>query len=306
MKGSEKLRYKLQTATVVEKLIAINVVIFLLFFLLRTLTYLFQLPSEFLLEWFVFPKELGEFIYKPWTIITYAFLHGDIWHILSNMLILYFSGIYFLNYFSPKRLLNYFFLGVMMGALVYMLSYNLFPAFQSTGRSYLIGASAGVMAVLVGIAAYIPNMRVRLLLIGSIKFWWIAAFLVALDVIQIPISNAGGHLAHLGGAALGYVYTKQLQKGNDIGLWFEKIMDSLASLFKPSERKAKMKTVYRKTASKASAKTTTQSRSSSARKMEKDEKQRKIDTILDKISTSGYDSLSKTEKDFLFKAGKED
>lgn len=304
MKGSDKIRYKLQTATVVEKLIAINVLVFFLFFLFRTIAYLFQLPSDFLLEWFVFPKEPGEFIFKPWSIITYSFLHGGIWHILSNMLILYFSGIYFLNYFSPKRLLNYFFLGVIMGALVYMLSYNLFPAFQSMGRSYLIGASAGVMAVLVGIATYIPNMRVKLLLIGSIKFWYIAAFLVALDIIQIPMSNAGGHLAHLGGAALGYVYTKQLQKGNDIGSWFEKIMDSFASLFKTTERKAKMKTVYRKTTNKKSA--TEQRNSFSSRKLDKDEKQKQIDAILDKISKSGYDSLSKSEKDFLFKAGKED
>ncbi|OEY73878.1 rhomboid family intramembrane serine protease [Salegentibacter salarius] len=304
MKGSDKIRYKLQTATVVEKLIAINVLVFFLFFLFRTIAYLFQLPSDFLLEWFVFPKEPGEFIFKPWSIITYSFLHGGIWHILSNMLILYFSGIYFLNYFSPKRLLNYFFLGVIMGALVYMLSYNLFPAFQSMGRSYLIGASAGVMAVLVGIATYIPNMRVKLLLIGSIKFWYIAAFLVALDIIQIPMSNAGGHLAHLGGAALGYVYTKQLQKGNDIGSWFEKIMDSFASLFKTTERKAKMKTVYRKNTNKKSA--TQQRKPFSSRKLDKDEKQKEIDAILDKISKSGYDSLSKSEKDFLFKAGKED
>lgn len=304
MKGSDKIRYKLQTATVVEKLIAINVLVFFLFFLFRTIAYLFQLPSDFLLEWFVFPKEPGEFIFKPWSIITYAFLHGGIWHILSNMLILYFSGIYFLNYFSPKRLLNYFFLGVIMGALVYMLSYNLFPAFQSMGRSYLIGASAGVMAVLVGIATYIPNMRVRLLLIGSIKFWYIAAFLVLLDIIQIPMSNAGGHLAHLGGAALGYVYTKQLQKGNDIGSWFEKIMDSLVSLFKPSERKAKMKTVYRKNTNRKTA--TKQHKATSSQKLDKDEKQKQIDAILDKISKSGYDSLSKSEKDFLFKAGKED
>ncbi|SKB35915.1 Membrane associated serine protease, rhomboid family [Salegentibacter holothuriorum] len=304
MKGSDKIRYKLQTATVVEKLIAINVLVFFLFFLFKTIAFLFQLPSDFLLEWFVFPKEPGEFIFKPWSIITYSFLHGGIWHILSNMLILYFSGIYFLNYFSPKRLLNYFFLGVIMGALVYMLSYNLFPAFQAMGRSYLIGASAGVMAVLVGIATYIPNMRVKLLLIGSIKFWYIAAFLVVLDIIQIPMSNAGGHLAHLGGAALGYVYTKQLQKGNDIGSWFEKIMDSFVSLFKASERKAKMKTVYRKNTNKKSA--TKQYKTASSRKLNKDEKQKQIDAILDKISKSGYDSLSKSEKDFLFKAGKED
>ena len=254
------------------------------------------------MEWFVFPKEPGEFIFKPWSIVTYAFLHSGIWHILSNMLILYFSGIYFLNYFSPKRLLNYFFLGVIVGALVYMLSYNLFPAFAATGRSYLMGASAGVMAVLVGIATYIPNMRVRLMLVGSIKFWYIAGFLVLLDVIQIPMGNAGGHLAHLGGALLGYFYTTQLQKGNDIGAWFEKIMDGFASMFSSSPKKAKMKTVYRK----GKDNSATSKRTTASARMNKNEKQKRIDNILDKISKSGYDSLSKEEKDFLFKAGKED
>jgi len=299
MRSSDRIRYKIQTATVTEKLIAINVLVFILFFLLKTIAFLFQLPSDFLVEWFVFPKEPMEFLMKPWSIITYSFLHSGIWHILSNMLILYFSGIYFLNYFSPKRLLNYYFLGVIIGALVYMLSYNLFPAFQGTGRSYLMGASAGVMAVLIGIAAHVPNMRVRLMLIGSVKFWWIAAFLLVIDIIQIPMGNAGGHLAHLGGAALGYMYTTQLQKGNDIGKWFENIMDSIAALFKPRERKAKMKTVHR-------TGKTTSSGNKSKTNFDKNEKQKRVDAILDKISKSGYESLSKEEKDFLFKAGKED
>jgi len=301
MNSSDRIKYKIQTATVIEKLIAINVLVFILFFLLKTIAYLFQLPSDFLVEWFVFPKEPMEFLMKPWSIITYSFLHSGIWHILSNMLILYFSGVYFLNYFSPKRLLNYYFLGVIIGALIYMLSYNLFPAFQGTGRSYLMGASAGVMAVLIGIATHVPNMRIRLMIIGSVKLWWIAAFLLVIDVIQIPMGNAGGHLAHLGGAALGYLYTTQLQKGNDIGKWFENIVDSLASLFKPKERKARMKTVYR-----TDKKTTNPAKKKPQRSFDKNEKQKRVDAILDKISKSGYESLSKEEKDFLFQAGKED
>jgi len=300
--NSDRIKYKIQTATVTEKLIAINVLVFVLFFLLKTIAYLFQLPANFLVEWFVFPKEPVEFLLKPWSIITYSFLHSGIWHILSNMLILYFSGVYFLNYFSPKRLLNYYFLGVIIGALVYMLSYNLFPAFQGTGKSYLMGASAGVMAVLIGIATHVPNMRVRLMIIGNIKFWWIAAFLLIIDIVQIPMGNAGGHLAHLGGAALGYLYTTQLKKGNDIGKWFENIMDSVASLFKPKERKARMKTVYR---TEKTTKTNSTAKKAK-RSINKNEKQKRVDAILDKISKSGYESLNKDEKDFLFQAGKED
>lgn len=298
MGPADKFRYKLQTATVVEKLIGLNVLFFILFYLAKTVAFLFQWPSDFLLEWFVFPKEPGEYIFKPWSIITYSFLHSGIWHILSNMLILYYAGIYFLTYFSAKKLLNFYFLGVITGALIYMLSYNLFPAFQSTGRSYLLGASAGVMAVLVGIATHVPHLRIRLLFLGSIKFWYIAAFLVLLDIIQIPISNSGGHLAHLGGAMFGYFYAKQLGKGNDIGSGFEKLIAGFLSLFETQKKsKSTMRTVYKKTGN--------SSVTPSATKISKTEKQQKIDTILDKISKSGYDSLTKQEKDFLFDAGKE-
>ena len=305
MRMSNNFRYKLSTATVSEKLIGVNVAVFILFFFFRTLAFLFNLPDGFLLEWFVFPKELGEYLIKPWSIITYAFLHSGIWHILSNMLILYFSGIYFLNYFSGKKLLNFYFLGAIFGALVYMLSYNLFPAFQGLGRSYLLGASAAVMSVLVGIATHIPHMRVRLILLGSIKFWWIAAFLVVLDVIQIPISNPGGHLAHLGGAAFGYVYASQLAKGNDFASGFEKLIDWIGSLFGnsssvSSNKRSNLKTVHRRKPT-----SSTSSSSYSSPRRNKREEQERIDAILDKIGKSGYDSLTKQEKDYLFNAGKE-
>ncbi|MCF4101373.1 rhomboid family intramembrane serine protease [Gillisia sp. M10.2A] len=297
---SGNLKYKLQTASIVEKLIAINVLIFILYFLFQTIAFLFKLPANFILEWLVFPMDPGEYIFKPWSIITYSFLHSGIWHILSNMLILYYSGMYFLAYFPSKKLLTYYFLGVIVGALVYMLSYNLFPAFQGTGKSYLIGASAGVMAVLVGIATHIPNMRIRLLVLGNVKFWYIAAFLVVLDIIQIPFGNAGGHFAHLGGALFGYFYTKQLAKGNDIGSGFEKMITWFLSLFNSSDKpKARMKTVYKK------AKKSSVNPGKKKNNIPKTEKQQKIDAILDKISKSGYESLTKQEKDFLFHAGKD-
>lgn len=298
MSVADKIRYKLQTATVVEKLIALNVIVFVLFYLTKTIAYLFQLPSDFIMEWLVFPKEPGEYIFKPWSIITYSFLHSGIWHILSNMLILYYAGNYFLSYFPSSKLLTFYFLGVIIGATVYMLSYNLFPAFQATGKSYLVGASAGVMSVLIGIATRIPQMRIRLLILGSIKFWYIAAFLVVLDIIQIPFGNAGGHLAHLGGAFFGYIYSSQLAKGNDIASGFEKAIAWFLSLFEASKKaKPTMRTVYKKT-------NTTPS-NPVINKFNKNEKQQKIDSILDKIGKSGYDSLTKAEKDFLFNAGKD-
>ena len=301
MRRSNNIRAKIEMATVSEKLIAVNVIAFVLFYFFKTLSFLFNFESDFVLEWLVFPKEPGEFLFKPWSIITYAFLHGGLWHLLSNMLILYFSGIYFLTYFSPKKLLNFYFLGGIFGALVYMASYNLFPAFQGMGKSYLIGASAAVMAILVGIATHIPHMRVRLILIGSIKLWWIAAFLVVLDVIQIPISNPGGHLAHLGGAGFGYLYAKQLGKGNNIAAGFEKFLDWTGSLFSSSnapQKKSNLKTVHKR-------KSTGNNSTGYSRARNKREEQEKIDAILDKISKSGYDSLTRQEKDYLFNAGKD-
>lgn len=298
MSAADKIRHKFQTASVVEKLIGINVLVFILFYVFKTIAFLFQLPSDFLLEWLVFPKEPGEYIFKPWSIITYSFMHSGIWHILANMLILFYAGSYFLSYFSAKKLLTFYFMGVIVGAMVYMLSYNLFPAFQATGRSYLLGASAGVMAVLVGIATRIPHMRIRLLILGSVKFWYIAAFLVILDVVQIPFGNAGGHLAHLGGALFGYFYSSQLAKGNDIASGFEKAVIWFLALFESSKKsKPIMRTVYKKTGNPASKATSS--------KISKTEKQEKIDSILDKISKSGYESLTKQEKDFLFNAGKD-
>ena len=301
MDWQQQLKYRYATATMLEKLIAINVIMLILMYLSRTIGFLMQINTDFLVEWLVFPKELGEFLIKPWTIITYAFMHSGFFHILFNMIILYFSGQIFLTFFSPKRLLNYYILGAISGALIYMLSYNLFPAFSSVGESYLIGASASVMAVLVGIATQVPNYSVRLILIGNVKLWWIAAFFVGLDVAQIPLGNAGGHLAHIGGALIGYTYTQQLTKGNDLGKFISVTFDHLSDLMS-SKSKPKMKTVYKNRAKKAKSNA---KKTSNKTTVNRTEKQKRVDEILDKISKSGYDSLTKEEKDFLFDAGKD-
>lgn len=295
MTTKEQIIYKYKTANVLEKLIALNVIMFVLTYVFRALFFLMDIQTNFFIDWLVFPKDLSDFILKPWSIITYAFLHSGFLHILFNMIILYFGGQQFLTFYSGKKLLNYYVLGAIFGALIYMLSYNLFPAFAGIGKSYLIGASAAVMAVFIGIATKVPNMSVRLFLLGNIKLWWIAAFFVLMDIIQMPFDNPGGHLAHLGGAFIGYFYTKQLDKGNDFGKWIEHLIAGFQQLFsqKPKRSKSKMKTVYKNKSYKKTS------------KKEKDEKQKRVDDILDKISQSGYDSLTKEEKDFLFNAGKD-
>ena len=302
MDWQQQLKYRYATASMLEKLIAVNVIMLILMYVSRTVGFLMQIDTDFFVNWLIFPKEIGEFIIQPWTIITYAFMHSGFFHILFNMLVLYFSGQIFLTFFSPKRLLNYYILGAISGALIYMLSYNLFPAFSSVGDSYLIGASASVMAVLVGTAAQVPNYNVRLILIGNVKLWVIAVVFVGLDVAQIPFGNAGGHLAHIGGALIGYVYTQQLLKGNDFGQFITTSFDYLNNMFSGKDR-PKMKTVYRNKERKAKA--NSRNSTTTTTTITRTEKQKRIDEILDKISKSGYDSLTKEEKDFLFDAGKD-
>lgn len=291
--SSGNLKYQFTRLSIAEKIIAINVAVFILNGLM---TFLMGLSSNFLVRWFELPKDFFDFLSQPWSLVTYSFFHGGIWHLFWNMVLLYFSARIFLNLFSPRKLINVYFLGVILGGMTFLLSYNVFPAFMGV-QTALIGASAGVTAVLIFICSYIPNQEVRLFFF-NVKLWYIGAFFVLLDLIQIPTSgNAGGHLAHLGGALLGYIYARQLLRGRDIGEGFSKLLDGFTGVFKKREKKAPMRTVYRKTASKDRR---------SNKDFDKEAKQRKIDGILDKISKSGYESLSKAEKDFLFKAGKED
>jgi len=288
------LRYKYATLSIAEKLIVINVFVFIINALIP---FLLGLPKNSIDRWFELPKDFFEFLGQPWSLVTYSFFHGGLMHLFFNMLILYFSGRIFLNLFDKKKFINVYFLGVIAGGLLFMFGYNVLPGLLKVSTSGIIGASAGVTAVLIFICTYMPNQEVRVVFF-NIKLWYLGAFLVLSDLIQIPYgTNAGGHIAHLGGALLGYVYARQLVNGTDIGAGFSKFLDGLANLFKGKEKKASMKTVHRKQQTSTSKKSIN---------YEKESHQRKIDSILDKISKSGYESLSKAEKDFLFKAGKED
>ncbi|MDO6518354.1 rhomboid family protein [Zobellia uliginosa] len=284
------LKYQYARLSVSEKLIVINVIVFIVMGLITALI------SPRFEEWFALPKDFFDFLMQPWSIVTYSFLHGGIFHIIWNMYVLYVAGRILLNLFDGRRFLNIYFLGVILGGLLFLLSYNIFPTLININAS-LIGASAGVMAVLIFVCTYIPNQEVRLIFF-NVKLWQIGLFVVLMDLVQIPMGgNVGGRIAHLGGALLGYMYAKQLYNGKDIGEGFSKMIDAIANLFKKTEKKAPMKTVYKNRQSTATT---------SKANYDKQAHQKKIDAILDKISKSGYESLSKAEKDFLFKAGKED
>ncbi|WP_378185049.1 rhomboid family intramembrane serine protease [Aquimarina sp. W85] len=291
---SNSLKYQYQTASILIKLIVINVALFLIATLVP---WVIKSNPAVLMQWFVLPIQLEELLLQPWSLLTYSFLHFDFWHIFWNMMVLYWFGRIVLNLFNDKRFLTIYLLGAISGGVLFVIAYNLFPVLQGS-MAYLIGASAAVRAIMIFIATYTPNTEVRVIFF-NVKLWHIGVFVVLSDLIQLPNSgNAGGLIAHLGGALLGYVYALQLKKGNDIGSGFERLMNSIVTFF-TFKKKSNLKTVYKAKPKKTSSTTT---RPTSA---QKSSNQAQIDIILDKISKSGYDSLTKKEKDFLFKAGKE-
>ena len=278
------LYHKFLSRSIVERIIMLNVAIFILTYLFNTFSFLLQIDGNFIVNWFSLQPDFGLLLMRPWTIISYGFLHLGFFHILFNMMVLYYFGNLFSDFFNSKQFLVYLLLGIVSGGLIYMLSYNYMPGLK-TQDSLLVGASAGVMAIVIGISSHIPHYSLNFRFIGSIKLLYIAVALVVLDVVQIPTGNAGGHLAHLGGSLLGYVMTKYMNQGTDLIAWITGTMTK--------KEKRPLKTVY-KSANKASYK----------KKDTKSEEQAIIDSILDKISKSGYETLTKEEKDYLFKAGK--
>ena len=276
-----QIRYK--QANIVEKLIYINIAVFALTLLTTVFGNLFESPVNIIIQWFSLNSEFNFFITKPWTIITYGFLHADFIHILFNLIVLYYFGNLFIQYFTQKQLLTFYLLGTFFGGLVFLLSYSYFPIFANQ-RVPLVGASAGISAIIIGIATYMPNYQLKLRLIGFVKLWHLAAIYIALDVLQLAGDNAGGHFAHIGGAIFGFLYVNQASNTET------KIWNKIATIF--SVKKKPLKTVYK------SKKTTVKKQTNTTYK------QQKINAILDKISKSGYDTLSQDEKDFLFKQGK--
>ena len=263
------------------------------FYLFQTLLpFLFDFSAANFLYWFSLPSIFWGILEKPWTLVSYAFFHASFSHLFFNMIMLYFGGQLFLNLFNAKRFLNVYFLGLITGGLVFLLSYTIFPVFSGNGAS-LIGASAGVTAIFIFICAYMPYQEVRVLFF-NVKLWQLGVFFILTDLIQIPNGNAGGHLAHIGGGILGLVYANKLKEGQDIGRFFDAVLSSLSKVF--TRTKSPLKTAYKNNKSASSKGVTTA--------YKEREQQKKIDAILDKISHSGYDSLTKEEKDYLFSSGK--
>jgi len=290
----DDLKYAYRTGNIVTQFLFVNIVVFLVLTLIRIFGFFYK--ANFLgavMPWISGNSDWNIMLYRPWTIITYMFVHESLMHILFNMILLYFAGRLFADLLNAKRFIAVYFMGGIVGFLFYFLAYNLFPVFEG-GKSIIYGASASIIAILVAIATYTPHMELRLVLIGNVKLMYIAIFFVALDLLLLDGGNTGGRLAHLGGATFGYLYSTSLKKGNDWSKIFFVVTDFFRDLVKP---KPKMK---------IASSTRQDFKSTASRPTSRKDKvhEEKIDIILDKISRSGYESLSKDEKEYLFNASK--
>ena len=289
----EDLKLQFKIGDVLTKLIFWNIAFFAIPTVLFGILPLFKININYL-SYVSLSSNPNDLLLKPWSIFIYAFCHSSILHILFNLIMLNFAGRLFLIFFNQKQLLSLYFVGSLFAGFVFLLSYMFFPALANVNTA-LVGASASVMAILFATVTYSPLMNIRLLLFGNVKLWHIALILIVIDLFQLPMENTGGHLAHIGGAFFGYIYIRLLKNGTDISNWFTLIIDVFSSIFGSRKSKPfkKVHRTYKAPAEKRVSKIVT-----------KDKVQQQIDEILDKISQSGYDSLSSEEKEFLFKAGK--
>jgi membrane associated rhomboid family serine protease len=285
---TEDFKNVFRSGNILVQIILINVIVYIAFNLIGLF-----LPVK---NWFSLPGDLSEFVFQPWGIITYMFLHAGLMHILFNMLWLYWMGKLIVEYLGTKRFVSIYFIGGIVGGLSYVLIYSFLSAtgYPAMG-SQLIGASAGVMAIVIAAAVLLPDYMVNLLFIGPVRLKYVGLGILILTSILDFNVNMGGKLAHLGGAFVGYLFVKQLRAGVDYSVAFYQILGWFGPLF--GQRKA-MRVV------KSPARENRKSQpTNTSNGMTEAQKQRRIDDILDKISKSGYDGLTAEEKDFLFRAG---
>ncbi len=289
MSIADEIKQTFKSGSSLTRLIYINLAIFLIVNIVEIFYFILnrhESYSAFLLT-FAVPADLHLLIRKPWTLITYMFLHKNFLHILFNLLWLYWFGRIFLEYLDGKKLVGVYLLGGLSGAFLYVLVYNIFPVFfKQLELSYALGASAAVMAIVISISVYVPDYAVNLLFVGRVKIIYIAliGFLVT-SVFDFSI-NTGGKIAHIGGALFGYLFTLQYRKGRDLTRGLNRFLSAFFGIFKP---KPKVTVTHRK------------SESDYDFNKRKKEEQIEIDRILDKIAKSGYDSLTKQEKELLFR-----
>lgn len=281
---------------ILSRLILINTVVFLAINIISQLVWLFGLETTASSElstigrFLALPSDMTKLGQMPWTLVTYMFTQEGFLHLLFNLIMLYFGGTIFLEYLSEKKLLSTYLLGGLSGAVFFIGAFNIFPVFQNVAsEAVAIGASASVLAIFIAIATYVPDYTVQLFLFGRLKMKYIAIAFIGIDLLSIQSGNPGGHIAHLGGALWGFLYAFQLKKGHDMYLlfdWFKKPSASSKSSMKYTSSRPKNGKPISDTEYNSNRIAT----------------QEQIDVILDKISKSGYSSLSANEKELLFKS----
>ena len=309
-----ELKRSFTGGSILIKIVYINLAVFVF-------SYLFDafISDEFTSGYFILGDFLGvpssgmHLVMRFWTLLTYMFTHFDFLHILFNLLWLYWFGVIFLQHFSNRHFLGLYLLGGISGAVFYILTFNMIPDLMNI-NSYAIGASASVTAIVIATAFYKPNMILNLMFIGAVKLKYIAMFVIALDVMNIFVSfsstealynnNIGGHIAHIGGAVYGYFYMVRLKKGHDIAKGFNNVTEKIFALFGGIGASSKTKSDYKdkfrvkyKQESPRPSRNISDIEYNTQKKVTQDE----IDKILEKISKSGYESLTKEEKDKLFR-----
>lgn len=284
----DDLKWQYKMGGFEQKIIYWNVGIFIFIFIVEAIGF-----GPFLQNWLALDSTPQKLLYKPWTLLTYAFCHFRFLHLLFNMLVLNFAGRLFLTFFSQKQFMGLYLLSAIFSGAAFVIG------FYFLGQvSWLVGASGAIMAILVATATYAPDMNLRLLLIGNVKLWMFTAVVLAIDLIQIFAENTGGHIAHLAGAFFGFLFIKLLQSGTDLSKMVTFIFDGISN-----RSLGRKKTAFKKVHRNYNPPRRPEQKSAS-RIVTKDKTQQQIDEILDKISKSGYDSLTASEKEFLFKAGK--
>ena len=288
---ASRIQLFLKNNSPLNRLITINIAVYLGMLALKISASLLEflmlkeygsLMLLFVSDWLCVPANISTLLVKPWTILTSIFLHLDFFHILFNMIMLWFGGSIFIQYFKPKSLYTVYIIGGIIGNILFILSYNYFPVFSSIKHDAIaLGASGGVLSVLIATASKAPNRKVNLIFLGNTSLKWIALFLVLIDIVSIPKGNSGGHFAHLGGALFGFSYTV-------LPVFFRKYKSKISLL---KQKKQKSKQNHRPQRPKTDEQYN----------QERYENRKKVDEILEKISKSGYQNLTQEEKDFLFK-----
>jgi membrane associated rhomboid family serine protease len=297
--ASDRLRGMIKLNPALSLLIFINVGVWLFLALVQLGGFLAepagsggdQVWLNSVIQWIGVPAYIPNLVHKPWTIITYMFVQEGFWHLFFNMIWLYWFGKIFLEFMPGTKIYTLYLIGGISGALTFILAYNVFPVFQDTIQlSTTIGASASVLAITIATAVLVPGYTVNLLFVGPVKIKYIALLTVILDVLMIRSGNAGGHFAHIGGALSGALFILFIRK--DIAQ--RSGLLKLTTLFSNPFKRKPMRKVYSKE----------KPLSDEEYNKQKVLKQQKIDHILDKISRSGYSSLSAEEKDILFNSSK--